>query len=115
GGGVAEGAERDATENAGETAAQAALGLRENVERAELRGLLSLLERDIAAELPNEPPLAVPLADLPGDEQEIAAACEWHIVRDRRRRLRQRQSQLLQSVFDLAGHARLLLRPPNEP
>jgi hypothetical protein len=43
--------------------------------------------------------------DLAGDVDQVSRLDEGHIVGDRRDRLRQHDSQLLQTLFDLRHHA----------
>src|SRR5690348_15248365 len=106
-GAVDEATEPDATQEAIEIPVERAFGDGEQVEAAEPRRFLALLERDLLAELPEESPLAIPLADLARDEEKIAAAHERHVVRERRRRLRQLDPEFLQSVLDASRHRRL--------
>src|SRR5690348_18237729 len=84
-GAMDEGTEPDAARDPVKIAIQGSFRMRKNVEGAELRRFLSVLEGNLAAELADKSQLAVPLTDLSGDEKEIAAAHEGHVVRDRRR------------------------------
>src|SRR5262249_38187045 len=81
--------------------------MRDEVQRAETRGLLAVGDADAGAELPDKAPFAVPLADLPGDEDLIAGEGERHVIGQGRRRLRQFDAKLTEPRFDLSAH-----RPP---
>ena len=54
--------------------------MREQVERAQPRRLPRLLEADLPSDLADELPLAVPLTELPGEEEKLAHADERNVV-----------------------------------
>src|SRR6185312_15288442 len=68
--GVDEAAEPDDTQDAVEIAVERASRLGEEVQAAEPRRRLAVLEAHLGAELADIAPLAVPLADLAGDEKQ---------------------------------------------
>jgi hypothetical protein len=101
---VDEAAELDAAQDAVEVAIERRLRLRQDVEAAEPRRRDPVLDADGAAELADIALLALPLADLAGDEELAAAAHERHVIGERRPRLGQRDLQLGETGIDPSGH-----------
>src|SRR5207302_11426297 len=81
--------------------------MRNDVESTKTRRLLSISDADAGAELANKAPLAIPLADLPGDEDEVPGDRERNVVGQRSGWLGQFDAELLEPRFDLSAH-----RPP---
>src|SRR5205085_10770523 len=102
-------AEPQTAADAVEIAAGGDLQMRDDVERTEPRRLLPLGDADAGAELADKAPLAIPLADLPGDKDEVAGDCERNVVRQRSGWLGQFDAELLEPRFDRSAH-RLPLR-----
>src|SRR5437764_5701895 len=78
--------------------------MREEIEPAEARGLLALLDRELTAELAHEAPLAHPYRQLARDEQEIAGPDEGHIVAGDLAGLRQLDAELSKACLDPTRH-----------
>src|SRR5206468_4149680 len=95
GGAVDEPAEPQTAAYAVEIAAGRDLQVRDDVEGAETRRLLSVGDADRGAELASKAALAIPLADLAGDENEIARHRERHVIGEGRGRLRQFDAETL--------------------
>src|SRR5204863_9359121 len=104
GGAVDEAAEPQTAAYAVEIAAGRDLQVRDDVEGAETRRLLSVGDADRGAELADKAALAIPLADLAGDENEIARHRERHVIGEGRGRLRQFDAELLEPRLDLSAH-----------
>ena len=79
--------------------------LREKTQRTGLRGLGPCGDIHVRAELAEDEPVGA-LADLPRDEDEVAALDEGHVVGGGRGRVGQRQAKLGQAGVDI-GHGNL--------
>src|SRR5438094_6780269 len=104
GGAVDEAAEPQTAAHAVEIAAGRDLQVRDDVEGAETRRLLSVGDADRGAELADKAALAIPLADLAGDENEIARHRERHVIGKGCGRLRQFDAELLEPRLDVSAH-----------
>jgi hypothetical protein len=80
----------------------------QNVQCAQPRRLAPFLQIDTGAELADMAAFAVPLADLPGDKDEIAGHHERHVIGHRRGRFGQYDRQFLEPRLDLSAHRRCL-------
>src|SRR6185312_11964311 len=88
--------------------AKRGLDLRQQVDGAGARGLLSVFDADAAAKLPLGDQLAVAAeADLAGDDEHVSAAHEGDIIGDRRGRLGQRYAERGELLFNRSGHVNL--------
>ena len=103
-GGIDEAPEAHASDDAVEIAGERVLEVREEIEPAEARGLLALLDRELTAELAHEAPLAHPYRQLARDEQQIAAPDEGHIVAGDLAGLRQLDADLSETCLDPTRH-----------
>jgi len=101
---IDEAAQAHATQDTVEITAERAFRHGQDVEAAQPRRLLPLLERDLPAELADEAALAVPLANLAGDEQEVAAAHARDVICQRGSRLRQLDLELCETRLDPSRH-----------
>src|SRR5262249_4769298 len=90
-----------------EFAAARGLELGEPMEGTKPRRLPPLFDGNPGAELADMAPLAVPDADLAGDEHQIAGDRERHVIGDGRGRLRQVDAELLELHLDSSAHRRL--------
>src|SRR5712691_12783817 len=97
-------ADSQAAAHAVEIAAAGDPQMRQDVERAEPRCLPPVGDADSGAELPDKAKLAIPLADLTRDEDEIAGNRERNVIRHRRCRLRQFDAELVEPRLDLSAH-----------
>jgi hypothetical protein len=89
-----------AAHHAVEIAVQSHAQLRQDVQSAEPRRLLAVLEVERPAELPDETPLAVPLTELTGHENQVSRPDEGNIVRPGLARLWEFDPELLQPLLD---------------
>ncbi len=101
---VDEAAELDHPGHPVEVAAEGLLDLGDDVDAAEPGRGLAVLDAEVAADLADVLELAALDRHLPGDEDEVAGHHIGHVVGHRRRRLRQLDSQFLQTRVDLTSH-----------
>jgi hypothetical protein len=76
----------------------------DDVERAQSRRLLSVLDLEFLAELAEELRLAVLLRNLAGDEEQIAGAHSRHVVAGRRAGVGQGDPEFLEAGVDPSSH-----------
>src|SRR6202023_43154 len=74
-------------------------GRGEKLQADDARAPIGFLDRDLGADLAGQRMALVVARALAGQEQEVAGEAERHIVRDRRRYVRQHQSEFLQAGF----------------
>src|SRR5512140_3293166 len=87
--------------------AQRRLGLREDIKRAQPRGLLTPREVDVGAELARDRDLAILRRDLARDERQSVEMQEGDIAAERGLRIREGKVKCLEPCFDFSWHDRL--------
>ena len=103
-----EAAEADNPLHPVEVAAAGRLQMHQDIDEAQPRGFLRLLDRNAPADLAGDRDLAVDRRHLAGDDDQVAGDDVGHIVRDRRHRPRQGDAEFRQFRLDLTGHGLLL-------
>jgi len=92
-----EAAQPDDARDAVEIAAARRLELGQDIDGAQPRGLLPVLDGELGAELAEELPLAAFERDLAGDEDLLARHDPRHVVARRGRRFRQHDAEFLEA------------------